>query len=568
MATTQQHNFIKHNQEIKTFDDIKPYYTNLLERPLSSKSQVWQWLLDWSELDCFVCEDFAWRYIKSTIDTNDTKAIDNFDDFVSNIEPEITTMSNKISQRFLQDNVQLYIDKAQLFTMIRDIKNDIELFCEENLPIETEIQQTTQKYNAICSQMSVDVDNKKMTIQQANNYIKTAPRGERKRVWELVSQRQLADSNKINELLSNLISLRNQMATNAGCNNYIDYRFKQLCRFDYTPADCFDFHNSIEKVVMPLLNDIHLRRKKLLQVDTLRPYDLAVDLPLGVNLKPFSTIDDLITKTMWCLRDIAPEFGMMINSLKSKGHLDLESRIGKAPGGYNYPLFDSNSSFIFMNATNDINDMTTLLHESGHAIHAALCSKQPLFDHRETPAEIAELASMSMELISMAHWHYFFKDETELKIAKLTQLESVIAILPWIAAIDKFQHYLYTTPNHTVEQRTQAWLDIMAKFASPVVDYSGYDEAFKNRWQRQLHIFETPLYYIEYGFAQLGAISIWKNYTENPQTTIDKYKKALALGYSRPIPEIYKTAGIDFCFTTEYISNLMDFVKNEIDKLC
>lgn len=560
-------NFVSNDLKINSFTDIEPYYVQLLERTLKTDSQVWQWLLDWSELDSIVEEDFAWRYIKSTCNTADKEAEKAFETFVSEIEPQISIITNKLNNRFLTDEIQCHIDKARLFTMLREIKKDAEIFREENVPLEAELQQAEQEFGVITSKMSVNVNGSDMTMQQASNYIKTAPRDERKRVFELMNSRRLQDKDAINALLDKLIKMRCTIAKNAGYSSFVDFRFRQLGRFDYTVEDCHAFHESIEKIVVPLVDEINLRRKKLMGVSELRPYDLSVDLPLGTHLKPFNTIDELVEKAMWCFRDIDPELGMFMHTMADLNRLDLDSRIGKAPGGYNYPLYESNTSFIFMNATNNLDDMVTLMHEGGHAVHAFLCANQPLVSLKDTPAEIAELASMSMELLTMSKWHHFFKDEKQLKIAQLNQLESVIEGLPWIASIDKFQLYLYNNPDHTVEQRTQAWREIMSRFGSKVVDYSGYEDAYDNRWQRQLHIFEMPFYYIEYGFAQLGAISIWKRYVENPEQAVKDYKNALRLGYSHSIREVYETAGIKFCFTPEYISELVDFVKAQMEKL-
>ena len=555
------------NLTINSFADLKPYYDQLLDRQLKTNSAVWQWLLDWSELDSFVEEDFAWRYIKSTCNTEDTEAKAAFDKFVTEIEPEIVLITNKLEKRFLSPEVQLHVDKAKLFTMVRSIKTSDELFREENVKIEAELQQAEQEFGAISAKMTVDIDGRTMTMQQASNYMKTASRDKRKEVYESMIARRLADKPAIDSLIERLMKLRNTIAANTGFDCYTDFRFRQLGRFDYTVADCRDFHQSVADIVVPLVEEIHERRRKMMGLDVLRPYDLSVDLPIGVKLKPFESTDDLVRKATLCFRDVDPEMGMIMNTMARMGRLDLDSRVGKAPGGYNYPLYRSNTAFIFMNATGNLHDMVTLMHEGGHAVHAFLCANQPLVHLKDTPAEVAELASMSMELITMAQWHHFFSDEKQLRIAKLAQLEDVISGLPWIAAIDKFQHYLYGNKGNTAEQRTQAWREIMAQFGSRVVDYSGYEDANNNKWQRQLHIFELPFYYIEYGFAQLGAISIWKRYTENPQQAIADFKNALRLGYSHSIPEIYKAAGIKFCFTPEYISELMDFVKSEMRKL-
>lgn len=563
----QKHNFVKSDLKINSFADLEPYYNDLLERPLETTTQVNKWLADSSELEGFVDENFAWRYIKTTCNTADKEAEKAFNTFVAEIEPKIAIVSDKLNKRFLQEDVQIHIDKAKLFTMVRSAKMAAKLFREENVPIEAELQQAEQEFGAICSQMTINIEGKDMTMQQAGNYMKTAPRNERQRVYELMGNRRLQDKDRINTLLDKLLAMRATIAKNAGFDNYLDFRFCQLGRFDYTVADCEAFHNAIEKIVVPIVEEINLRRKKLMNVDTLRPYDLTVDLPLGTHLKPFKNTDELVLKTARCFRDLDSELGIYMSTMRKLGRLDLDSRVGKAPGGYNYPLYDSNTSFIFMNAAGNMHDMVTLMHEGGHAVHAFLCANQPLVELKNTPAEVAELASMSMELLSMAHWDHFFEDEKQLKIAKLNQLEDVISVLPWIAAIDKFQHFLYRNPGHTAQQREQAWLDIEKRFGCRVVDYSGYEDFLANKWQRQLHIFEIPLYYIEYGFAQLGAISIWKRFTENPQQAIADYKKALQLGYSRSIPEIYEAAGIKFCFTEEYIAELMEFVKGEMAKL-
>ena len=562
----QKSTFVDSNLVIESFANLKPYYDQLLDRQLKTNSAVWQWLLDWSELDSFVEEDFAWRYIKSTCNTEDAETKAAFDKFVTDIEPEIVLIANKLEKRFLSPEVQLHVDKAKLFTMVRSIKTSDELFREENVKIEAELQQAEQEFGAISAKMTVDIDGRTMTMQQATNYMKTASRDKRKEVYESMIARRLADKPAIDSLIERLMKLRNTIAANTGFDCYTDFRFRQLGRFDYTIADCRDFHQSVADIVVPLVEEIHERRRKMMGLDVLRPYDLSVDLPVGVKLKPFESTDDLVRKATLCFRDVDPEMGMIMNTMARMGRLDLDSRVGKAPGGYNYPLYRSNTAFIFMNATGNLHDMVTLMHEGGHAVHAFLCANQPLVHLKDTPAEVAELASMSMELITMAQWHHFFSDEKQLRIAKLAQLEDVISGLPWIAAIDKFQHYLYGNKGNTAEQRTQAWHEIMEQFGSRVVDYSGYEDANDNKWQRQLHIFELPFYYIEYGFAQLGAISIWKRYTENPQQAIADFKNALRLGYSHSIPEIYKAAGIKFCFTPEYISDLMDFVKSEMRK--
>lgn len=559
--------FVSQDLKIESFADIEPYYNTLLSTPLLSKSQVDEWLSNWSELDSVVSEDGAWRYIKMSQNTADEVAAESFEKFVTEIAPKIAPKENEVNKRFMLPEVQVHVNKSELFTMIRSVKTQLELFREENIPLQSQLEQLEQEYGKICSQMSVEVDGKTLTLQQAANYLKDSNRDVRKSVYEKINQRRMADKKAIDELLDKQIALRQQIAQNAGFDNYIDYRFKALGRFDYTVDDCRRFHNSIAKVVVPIVERFHAERKAKMGVDQLRPYDLDVDLYADKPLRPFETIDELVKKSMYCFRDVAPEFGIMINNMNIAGRLDLESRMGKAPGGFNYPLHETTIPFIFMNATNNLRDMVTLMHEGGHAVHAFLCDNLPYVSLKDTPAEIAELASMSMELITMANWHHFFANADELTRAKRIQLEDVIEALPWIAAIDKFQLYLYTHPGHSHAERSEAWAAIKKEFGSSLVDYSGYEDYYNNQWQKQLHIFEVPLYYIEYGFAQLGAISIWKLFCENKNEALEKFKLALSKGYSLSIPEIYQCAGIQFNADESYIKSLMDFVTSELAKL-
>jgi len=305
----------------------------------------------------------------------------------------------------------------------------------------------------------------------------------------------------------------------------------------------------------------------LLQLNELKPWDTGVD-PLGREpLKPFDGGEDLLTKTLTCLTDTDPFFGACLQTMKERKLLDLESRKGKAPGGYNYPLAESNVPFIFMNASGNLRDVETLVHEAGHAVHSFLMAPLALNAFKNTPSEVAELASMSMELITMDAWNIYFNNEAETKRAQLEQLEGVITTLPWIATVDAFQHWVYVNPNHTREERATKWLELTKRFGSGMVDYGGFEDALKYSWHKQLHIFEIPFYYIEYGFAQLGAIGMWKLFSENKTNGIDLYKKALTKGYTVSIPEVFKTAGLSFNFSPEYVYQLFDFVNQNIQTL-
>ena len=415
--------------------------------------------------------------------------------------------------------------------------------------------------------MTVEFDGQEMTLQQAGNKLQSTDRAEREEAYRKITQRRLQDKDRLNELFSQLITLRDQIGKNAGFDNYRDYMFEAMGRFDYTPQDCFNFHEAVAQEVAPLLDGLAQARKEKLGVDPLRPWDKAVDPSGQPPLKPFTDGSELTEKTIETFGKLDNYLGERIAVMRKMGHLDLESRKGKAPGGYNYPLSETGVPFIFMNATSNLRDMVTMMHEGGHAVHSFLTRDLELTNFQSTPSEVAELASMSMELISMDHWDLFFPDEADLKRAKREHLEQIIETLPWVATIDQFQHWVYEHPQHSVADRTQHWLRIYETFSDHVTDWSSLEAEKQYLWQKQLHLYEVPFYYIEYGFAQLGAIAVWKNYREDPTKGLEGYQNALKLGYTKTIPEVYEAANIKFDFSTDYIRSLIQFVKEELDRV-
>jgi oligoendopeptidase F len=331
--------------------------------------------------------------------------------------------------------------------------------------------------------------------------------------------------------------------------------------------DCFQFHEAVKLHVLPLVEKINLRKKEKLGLDVLRPWDTEAEPENVQPLHPFETGKELLDKTKKCFADLDPFFADCLQKMNDLGHLDLESRKGKAPGGYNCPLAESGAPFIFMNAAGQMGDVTTMVHEGGHAVHSFLAHPLELNAFKDYPMEIAEVASMSMELFTMNHWNAFFDNEEELKRAKEHQLERVISIFPWIATIDKFQHWVYEHPQHTLEERTETWMNIVDEFSTNTVDFTGLEEYRKISWQRQLHLFEVPFYYIEYGIAQLGAIGMWMQYQKNPQQALNNYINALSLGGTRTLPELYAAAGLKFDLSPAHIKTLMQFVNAEMEKL-
>lgn len=566
MIEKKTRKYIPQNLEIK-WENLEPVFKELQNREITSVSGLEQWLLDKSELEAALEEDFAWRYIKMTCDTTDEQLLKDFQYFATEIEPKIAPIANELNKKFIGSPYLEQLDQQKYFVYIRGVRKALELFREENVPLLTQIQVEQQQYQQISGSMTVTLNGQEYTLEQASVFLKDVDRGIRQQAWEAITQRRLKDKDKLDELFDKLRNLRHQVALNAGFENFRDYMFQALGRFDYTPEDVYDFHDAIEKEVVPVLAQQAEERKKALDLPTLKPWDTEVDTSGKPALKPFNNGGELIDKAITCFSGIHPYIGERLQIMKANSLFDVESRKGKAPGGYNYPLAETGAPFIFMNSANSFRDLTTMVHEGGHAVHTFISSGLELNDFKHLPSEVAELASMSMELISMDNWGCFFDNEEDLKRAKRDQLRDVLKTLPWVAVVDRFQHWIYTHPDHTVAERTAAWKETFERFGQNFVDWSEHPDAQTYLWQKQLHIFEVPFYYIEYGIAQLGAIAVWKNYKENPDKGIEKYLEALKLGYTRTIREIYETAGIEFNFSAEYVRELAGFIQSELKKI-
>lgn len=553
---------------ISTWDQLKGYFEELSQRPIDSAAAYRQLLRDISELESMVSEDMAWRYIKMTCDTTNEALEAAYIDFVTNIQPNIAPFEDLLNKKINESPFKSELESDKAFMIyFRAIKNAIELFREDNIALLSELQTLAQKYGSISGAMSVEIEGETLTLQQAANRLKLTDRAKRKDAYEIINQRRLQSKDELDELFNQLIKLRHQVALNCGFSNFRDYMHQAMGRFDYSVEDCFSFHEAIETVVVPLCRKIEEERKANLGYESLRPYDLAVDSLNRQPLKPFEGGKELLEKSIACFEVVEPAFADNLRVMADKGFLDLESRLGKAPGGYNYPLAESGIPFIFMNAAGSLRDVETMVHEGGHAMHSFLSEHLELNAFKNAPMEVAEVASMSMELISMEGWNKFFSDEKELNRAMVEQLEGVIATLPWIATIDAFQHWIYTHPEHSNEERKSAWLTIAKRFDTGVTDMSGYEHFMEYSWQKQLHLYEVPFYYIEYGFAQLGAIAIWRNVLNNKKDGLDGYKHMLELGYTRTIPELYEAGKVKFDFSKSYVGELFGFVWDQLQEL-
>ena len=566
IPTRPARKFVSEDLVIDSWSKIEPLFENLLNRELQSATDLEKWMLDRSELESVLEEDMAWRYIKMNIDTTNKKLGDRFTFWIKEISPKMAPYSHKLNVKLVENNFLNELDSDKYKIYLRGVKKSIEIFREDNIPLYTEMEAKQQEYGAISAKMSIEVDGETLTMQKAAQFLKDTNRKRREEIYNKISERRLEDRDKLDVLFDELIALRQEIAKNAGYTNYRDYMFAALGRFDYTATDCYSFHTAIEQEIVPIITSFEEKRKKKLGLENYKAWDTSVDDDGKESLKPFEGGEILTDKSIECFNKLRPYFGDCLSTMKEMKYLDLESKNGKAPGGFMYPLYEIGVPFIYMNAVGSQRDVVTMVHEGGHAVHSFLSRDLSLTEFKSTPSEVAELASMSMELFSMKHWDVFYDNAEDLKRAKREQLEKALEGLPWIAAIDKFQHWIYTT-DHTAEQRREQWLEISSELGNPVINWEGQEESLANQWQKQLHLYEVPFYYIEYGMAQLGAIAMWREFILKGDVALDNYMNALKLGYTKSIGEIYETAGIKFDFSAKYVKELADFIKKELSKI-
>lgn len=560
--------FVDNELKIESWDSIRPYFEDLVSREISNSKEMLKWLSDQSELEAILEEDLAWRYIKMTINTKDESLSASYSKFVSEIQPKIAPLEDQLNKKLVALPYLSELESDAAYSILfRRIRTALELYREDNIPLQAELAEEAQKFGTISAAMTITHNGKELTMQQASLILKDPDEALRELIFKQISERRAQDTDKLHDLFDILLNKRHQVALNAGFKNFRDYKMVAMGRFDYTVEDCYAFHESIKKQIVPLVKELQKKRLAKMGKDMFKPWDLQVDPEGKAPLKPFKTGKELLEGTVNMFERIDPYFGDCLRTMNNMQHLDLESKGGKAPGGYNYPLYEIGVPFIFMNAVGSQQDLVTMVHEGGHAVHSFLSRELALTGFKNLPSEVAELASMSMELISMSEWSEFYTSEEDLKRAKIEQLESIIKILPWIAQVDEFQHWLYSHPDHSRSERTAKWMELNEAYGTGLTDWTGFEYALETSWQRQLHIFEVPFYYIEYGIAQLGALGVWINSLKDKNKAIEQYKAALKLAYTRSIPEIYSTAGIKFDFSNEHISTLTARLQAELKVL-
>ncbi|MDG1525343.1 MAG: M3 family oligoendopeptidase [Candidatus Thalassarchaeaceae archaeon] len=547
------------------WSDIEPYYQEFLDREIDSAKALEMWLLELGRFDAYVGETGSMLYVNMTCDTEDEIIKEAYLDFVENVEPELARTGDLLNRKFAECPFSTQLDQEEYNVLLRDTKMDLALFREENIPLGTELTKLGQRYNEICGAMSVEFEGEERTMQQMGKYLQVNDRDVRESAYRTVGERRFENANEIDEIYEKMIALRQQVAENAGYENYRDYIFDAKHRFDYSHEDCKAFQDAVEAICVPLMREVDNERKENLNLDSLRMWDLGHDVHGREPLKPFTDVDEMVAGTSRMFHRLSPELGSFFDSLRDGTSLDLDSRKGKAPGGYQLQRDHSRKPFIFMNATGLQRDLETMVHEAGHAFHSIYADDLPLVDYRSAPLEFCEVASMSMEMLTYDFLDEFYSKEDANRAVR-EHLEGIVSILAWIATIDAFQHWIYTNPKHSRTERHEKWLELGNRFGS-ILDWSGFEEWRNVSWQKQLHLFSYPFYYIEYGIAQLGALQMWLQYRENPEKALTNYATAMRLGGSRPLPNLFEAGEMNFDLGRSTVQGLIDAVRDELAKL-
>jgi oligoendopeptidase F len=560
--------FLSPELNFDNWNEVEGVFELLGKRSIHSREELQKWLEDESEFYSAFYEVHALRYARMTCQTDDSEREKAYLYFVEEIEPKAKPLFFDLDRKFLKTATRKELPD-RYFVLDRRRENNVALFRPENVELEKKEAKLAQQFEKIAGARTVVYDEKERTLQQMGQYLENVNRSVREETWSLGEERRLKDRKTIDQLYSDLLVLRQKIATNAGFDNYRDYAFRSRERFDYTPQDCFRFHDAVEQHIVPIIRSLDRERGETLGVDPLRPWDLAVDSRGRAPLEPFNTMEELMQRCSRVYRQLGSQFSEDFHKMVDMGLIDPDSRRGKAPGGYCMELPELRLPFIFLNLVGRDSDMRTVLHESGHAFHTfATRNMAPHFHYRgeNAPVEFAEVASMSMELLGGEHIEGTFYNHDDAIRSKHEHLESIIRILPWIATIDAFQHWIYTHPDNTVEEREEFWLKLLARFGGNL-SWDGYEGTQRSYWQRQGHLFTSPFYYIEYGIAQLGALGIWAQYRRDHKAGIEAYSRALALGGSKPLPKLFEAAGLPFDFGPQIVHSYAQEVANELKNL-
>ncbi len=551
------------------WETYEPFYGDLLNRTVDQET-VKTWLSDWSRLEALVNEAGTTIHIQKTLDTRSAEKERAFIDFVSNVQPHVSRMNQKLKEKLLQlDSSEANLENFDI--ILRNMRNQADLFSEENVPILTELSKLGNEYDKVTGSLTTDWNGEEKNLSQLQVFLKKKDRSIREKAWRSISNLWLGQREALDGLYIEMLSHRKKLAKNAGLENFRDFTFRDYDRFDYSVEDCLAFHEAIEKVVVPAATKIYRKKRKQLGLKQIRPWDVDVDTTGADQLTPYSGQEELVKGGLNILQTVDPGLAHYFTVMAEEELLDLDTRTGKALGGYCAALPLRQRPFIFMNGTGTHDDVQTLLHEAGHAFHVFEAASLPYIWQHEPPMEFAEVASMSMELLSAPYLSAAnggFYSKMDASRARIEHLEGILLFLPYMAVVDGFQHWIYSNPQTDIHAKNcdQKWAELWKRFI-PGVDYSGFEAEMETGWHRKLHIFHVPFYYIEYGLAQIGALQIWRNAMHDQGKSVTAYRQALSLGGTRTLPELFNVAGVEFQFDESMLVDMVNLIETTIEEL-
>lgn len=558
--------FTPHNIDLCDWNQVKSILDSLLSRPIESAADLDAHYLDVCDFSSAMNEEFARIQLATSVNTVDEDAQKRYAHFSEAILMHSTPLFKQLDDRFLESPWRDQLDPARYGQLIRLLDNDKKLYRPENVALSIEDSKLGEKHSALIGGFSVEFDGQRLNMTQMSKYLKQTDRALRERAWYAMANTRIQHVAQIDSIFDELISLRDQIARNAGFSNFRDYKHLSYARFDYTPEDCFRFHETIESTAVPLVLKLRELRRQRLGVDSLRPWDLSVDEFGRQPLQPFETEDQLVNGVSEMMDRIYPDLGESLRLLHRHKNLDLMTRRNKAVVGFNMPFDETRVSFIFMNAMGYHFDLTVLLHEAGHAVETQACAHQAISAYRHTPQEWGECASQSMELLGLDHLDVFYPSAEDRKRCILEKYEDILTSLVQTARVDAFQHWIYTHPGHSPSERRNQWMELMNRFKEGT-DYSGLEDYTATAWQGIPHLFIVPFYYIEYGITQISALQVMRKVRTDGNSALTKWFDAMKLGYSKTIPELYEAAGLTFRFHGAFAEDLIRFVDQEIDRV-
>jgi len=562
----QPRHFVPPDIELTETVEVSALYQKLAEKPINSWADMEAFLADWSELESVVSEHAAVLCIRMTCQTDDLVRSEAFRHFTQHVLPAIKPLENRLKAKLVSFYDTTAPPNDRYVVLIRNTRADIELFRQENVLLQKREDALIQDYQTVCGAMMVEFQGQQFTMSQMRHKLTEPDRALREAAWRAATQRRQQDADRLDDIFDEMTALRHEIALNAGEPNYRDYKFKEWHRFDYTPDDCNRYHNAVTEAVVPAFSRILQHRQQVMHLDTMRPWDFDPVQPADpcgrAPLRPFTRVEDLVSGIRSIVRRLHPDFDRLIADMDALGLLDLASRKGKAPGGYQESLQEHRQQFIFGNVVGSNDDVYLLLHEGGHAFHSAACRDESLTAYRHAPIEFCEVASQGMEMLGSRYLDEFYST-VDARRAWRERLEHIVYVLIWVANVDAFQHWIYEHPREDRRWRHEAWVEINQRFFGQFYDWSGLSEYRATTWHKQLHIFQVPFYYIEYSIAQLGALGIWLQAQDNLDAAVNHYRAALALGGSKPLPELFAAAGLKFDFSVRTVGPPIEAVMNE-----